>query len=400
MARIQQKFFFYVQSLSILSAADRLVRLVIRVCRRATQTFGGTSAMLTARADQFNQALLCYFEDTTLALYLDHHAARVFGFGSVRKLTAGETLPAQPDHVLHVIMEGRLVSRRTWYGPGNHLTVSEPLQADGDVTLWALDLESARWCDPDNLPLRRTLAKALIAADTAEAAVTLPAELPDPATLCDVDHPEIRRQAVRLRRATQEHTAEAIFLFVQAMPYRFGMWQEPASATLARGTGMCTTKANLQVALLRAAGLEAGYVEFPMDMCVLGKLMPIGWRPMMREQVKHYFAAVKLGGRWHAADASYSDGAMAVYGQTIDNTELFVPAWLGEGRPYSPCHYHAQRDPFDIEVQLEIHDVMGKRSRFLPRHFESLNVGLDRAQNSHRRWAHEAGLDWVEDATA
>lgn len=350
-------------------------------------------------ADKINPELLDLFTDTTLGLYLETNAATIFALGAVRLLAPGEALDDTNPLALHVVLDGTAAAGRDWYGPGNHFSgASEAMRAlEGGARIWTLDLGSAAWRTTANRPNRRMLTHGLIAADSAEAAATLPAVLPDPETLCDTDHPEIRRQAIRLRRSTPASTAEAIFLFVQAMPYRFGNWQERASETMARGTGMCTTKANLQVALMRVCGLEAGFVEIPMQISVLGQLMPTGWRPLMRDQVKHYFAAVKLGGRWHAADASYTDDAMRVYQQQMPDARLFIPGFLAEDRPYSPCHYYAEADPFSIEVRTEINDIMGKRSRFLPRHFEALNVRLDLAQGSHRHWGRVAQQQLARD---
>ncbi len=329
-----------------------------------------------------------YFEDSTLSLYLGDASAPIYHLGSVRELEAKEPLGDAGAQALHVVLDGRLVGREGWWGPGNHLSGSQGarLMADVPTRVWTLDMSAPVWTAPASRPLRKALTRALIAADAAEVAATPPTELPDPETLCDHDHPEIRRRAIRLRRATPASTAEAIFLFVQAMPYRFGTWQERASDTLARGSGMCTTKANLQVALMRAAGLEAGFVEMPMDMNVLGLLMPLGWQPMMRQTVRHYFGAVKLGGRWHAADSSYTDDAMRVYAQGIPDAVTVIPAWLGEGRPYSPTMMLHEMDLFDIDVRPDITEVLGKTSRFHPRHFEALNTRLDRAQGSHLKW--------------
>ena len=343
-------------------------------------------------AQVINPELLTQFSDSTLGLYLDEVAPTICAMGTVRQLQPGEAFAATNPLALHVLLDGRLLDGREWYGPGNHFSGAvEGMPAlENPATVWTLDLSAPEWVSTSNRATRRALTHALIAADAAETAAIAPADLPDPATLCDVDHPEIRRRAIRLRRATPASTAEAIMRFVQAMPYRFGTWQERASETLARGIGMCTTKANLQVALMRASGLEAGFVEIPMQIAVLGQLMPRAWRPLMRSQVKHYFAAVKLDGRWHAADASYTDDAMRVYGQEFPIAFSFIPATLAEGKPYSPCHGHAGTDPFEIEVHHEINEIMGKKSRFLPRHFEALNVRLDMAQGSHRHWGRVA----------
>ena len=201
-----------------------------------------------------------------------------------------------------------------------------------------------------------------------------------------MDHPAIQRRVARLRRSSDEATAQAIFSFVQSLPYRFGNWQERASDTLARGSGMCTTKANLQVALMRAAGLEAGFSEVPMVMSVLGKLMPDAWLPLMRPTVRHYFGAVKLGGRWHAADSSYTDDSMQIYLEAIPGFDYLLPATLSNGHPYSPAHAHDGLDVFDIQVVPHLQDEMSKKSRFSPMQFEALNTRLDRAQGSWKQW--------------
>ncbi|NBB98857.1 MAG: hypothetical protein GVY34_11985, partial [Alphaproteobacteria bacterium] len=245
---------------------------------------------------------MALFEDSVLALYLGQYAPRIFGFGDVCHLSEGECVTFGGPNTLTVVLDGVLVSEQGWQGPGCHMQGSSARVAvKGDkAILWVLDHRAPAWQAAGLQALQAALANALDAADRALGAATPPADLPAPDTLCDIDHPAIQRASARLRRTSEAATAEAIFRFVQAMPYRFGNWQERASDTLARGNGMCTTKANLQVTLMRAAGLEAGFVEMPMSMSVLGKLMPTAWLAMMRPTVRHYFGAVKLGGRWHA----------------------------------------------------------------------------------------------------
>lgn len=342
---------------------------------------------------QFQQAQpasreLALFEDSVLALYLGQNAAQIFGLGAVCYLSEGDCFTLDGPDTLTVVLEGVLVSDRGWQGPGCHMRGNGAQFAikGRKVTLWVLDSRARTWQTVGLQALQVELGKALEAAHRALQAATPPAKLPPPDTLSDIHHTDIQRVSSQLLRATSAATAEAIFRFVQALPYRFGTWQERASDTLARANGMCTTKANLQVTLMRAAGLEAGFVEAPMSMTVLGKLMPAAWLAMMRPAVRHYFGAVKLGGRWHAADSSYNDESMGIYLQNFPDLAHLLPARLSEGQPYNPAAENNGLDPFDIEVVPHLNTEMSKKSRFTPAHFEALNTRLDRAQGSWRNW--------------
>lgn len=346
--------------------------------------------MKTNSAQKLNPELLNLFRDSTLGLFLDGHEDAVFPHGQIQFLAPGAVLKETGLLPLHVVLDGRLAGARDWYGPGNHFEANgQQLQAvDLPARVWTLDLGSADWAA--ERALRRAMTHALVAADAAEAWATPPSILPDPETLCDVDHPEIRRRAARLRRASPASTAEAILKFVHGFPYRFGAWQERASDTLARGVGMCTTKSNLQVALMRAAGLEAGFVEIPMSTSVLGKLMPTGWLALQRPTVKHYFAAVKLDGVWHGADSSYDYASYRIFLEMFPWMADREEPVLTEGHPYIPALEIQHKDLLDITVVDSIADEMGKRSRFLTRHFEALNTRVDRARGAHLEWGKAA----------
>ena len=340
-----------------------------------------------------------YFFDSILGLYLGQMASQVFAAGKILTIAPDEILPAPAKGTLVVLLQGVLAGADGLLSPGCHQTAPHTdMQAKGGKALvWMLDRTSDQWRNPSRAYLARALEDALDAAAKALAAATPSSELPDPETLCDMDHPAIRRRVARLLRPTDEATAQAIFSYVQSLPYRFGTWQERASDTLARGSGMCTTKANLQVALMRAAGLEAGFAEVPMVMSVLGKLMPDAWLPLMRPTVRHYFGAVKLGGRWHAADSSYTDGSMRIYLESIPGFDYLLPARLAEGAPYSPAHAHDGLDVFAIDVVPHLNEEMSKKSRFSPLHFEAMNTRLDRAQGCWQKWVSADHPDLAND---
>ena len=328
------------------------------------------------------------FDDSVLALYLGPHADLVRAYGRIAGFAKAQQIPSGGAACLHVVLAGVLEDDRGWFGPGNHFGgEGHRLRVSSDsALLWTLDRRHPAWRDTAAEPLRTALAVALEAAARAMRAATPPQSLPAPESLCDVDHPRILHRARRLRRSNEADTAAAIYHFVQRMPYRFGAWQERASDTMARGVGMCTTKANLQVALLRAAGLEAGFVETPLPLTVLGRLMPPAWLVVMRPTVRHYFGAVRLAGRWHAADASYNDDSLAIYVANFPHLAECRHGRFGEGRPFSPAAVYAGRDPFDIEVLGNLDEQMGKPSRFSVRHFEALNTRLDRAQRCWQQW--------------
>lgn len=338
--------------------------------------------MQVAAFDKYNSELLNMFSDSTLGLFMPGREAELFSFGTIDYLDAGDILPAKTESPLHVVLDGRLAGTSGWFGPGNHFgTPESELQAlDRPARVWVVDTTTLP------MDLRRGMTKALIASDMAEAAAKPADELPEADSLCDADHPKIRRQAARLRRASPASTAEAILKFVHGFPYRFGAWQERASDTLKRGVGMCTTKTNLQVALMRAAGLEAGFVEVPMPTSVLGKLMPSSWLALQRPTVRHYFAAVKLNGVWHGADSSYDYASYRIFLEMFPWMAHREEPVLTEGAPYIPCLEIQHKDLFDITVVDSIAGEMGKKSRFETRHFEALNTHVDRARGVHQRW--------------
>lgn len=332
------------------------------------------------------------FHESVLGLYLGRHAPLVFSMGQVRTLLPEAQL-VQPAGALTVLLRGQLLAPARWWGPGNHLLdMAQPLRAgDAGARVWMLPARAQAG--------QQGVLDALLAAEAAEQVASAVFCLPAPEDPCNHEHPLIRRAAHRLAGADAERSAQAVFRFVQRMPYRFGGWQERASDTLLRGMGVCTAKAHLQVALWRALGLEAGFVEIELSMKVLSLLMPSRWVPLMRTRVRHYCAAVRLADRWHVADASFSDEAIGLFIEADPSLAPHGRLGFGIGQPFHPVAGIQGQDPYDVQVQPDIRAAMHKRSRFEAHHFEALNTRLDRAHGLQHLWMQRLQpLQWPETA--
>lgn len=197
--------------------------------------------------------------------------------------------------------------------------------------------------------------------------------------VCDYDHPSIRGVAAALTRETPFETARAIWAFVREFPYRLGVWDFAASDTLKMGYGMCTTKSNLQVALMRSAGLDASFCRVNVVGSTYALLMPRWYSARVRPTVKHYMAMVHTNNGDFVLDSSYSTP---------------VAEHAGKLRPKeyeSVCRRHeciGDYDPLgvggvtvgDAIVRPDIEAEVAKPSRYAPDNFLAMNSKLDRIQ--------------------
>ena len=193
---------------------------------------------------------------------------------------------------------------------------------------------------------------------------------------CDHEHPTIRHLATFLSGGDEWHTIAATFDFVQQIPYRIGFWQVQASRTLELGFGMCTTKSNLQVALLRASGIEAAFGEVRCEAGSMDAILPAGYQHLGRRKrhIKHYFAVARLDGRWLPLDATYP----TVVWRTLHPGHR--PPALVRGEAVNPLGEMLHLDPLDFERLPDLSSVMGKRPFFDADGVEAMNVVLDRLQ--------------------
>jgi len=126
---------------------------------------------------------------------------------------------------------------------------------------------------------------------------------------CDGDQPRVRRAVRNILFATPDDPAaiaRRCFLWVRDhIQYTLGLQGVPASETLLAGQGSCSNKANLLCALLRAAGIPAGFI--PMQVRTKEYFGPVSIPRLNRylsEKSLHVHATVHLDDRWIRIDPS------------------------------------------------------------------------------------------------
>ena len=201
------------------------------------------------------------------------------------------------------------------------------------------------------------------------------------ADYCDHHHPAVTAMATKLARRTPEETAWAIWAVIGKMPYRFGSWQWTASETIARGHGMCISKAVLQVSLMRALGIECGYVDAELDGGRVRACLPRVYAPrFQRPTFEHCYAAARLDGRWRPLDASFSAGTLSLIAETVPHVKPFL-SWDVAGEGFARgAPTLSTRDARAVEVRPDLGDVMRKTAACDAKNADAMNLLLDRAQ--------------------
>jgi hypothetical protein len=129
--------------------------------------------------------------------------------------------------------------------------------------------------------------------------------------LCNLDHPAIRDKAKALRQGakTPRDTALRTFYFVRdAIPFdaTLDIW-EKASATLGKRVSDYCNKVNLQVALLRAAGIPARCHLVRVRKKVLRPFIPRFIYDRLPSPVGHFWCECHLDGRWIACETLFDE---------------------------------------------------------------------------------------------
>lgn len=182
---------------------------------------------------------------------------------------------------------------------------------------------------------------------------------------CDHEHPAVRAQLERLvadlPEGDRRRIAIAAFEFVRdEVPYAFGPWGLPASATLERRQGTCTNKANLLVALLRAAGIPAAYGVMRVDARrYFGVIGPRFLTRYASPESVHVYAAALLDERWVKADPSTDRELAERTGHFCEQTRLIEWDGVRDSLDFlDPQHVYA-----DLGLYANIDEMLARPAR-------------------------------------
>ena len=125
---------------------------------------------------------------------------------------------------------------------------------------------------------------------------------------CDAHDLRVRRLAFELTKGCTSDNEKAVRLFRwvrDQIKYRLGLYPHTASETLQERSGSCSNKANLLVALLRAAGIPAGFhIIHVKTKEYFGPLCSTVFHPFLSDRSLHIFCGIFIDDRWLKCDPS------------------------------------------------------------------------------------------------
>jgi hypothetical protein len=157
-----------------------------------------------------------------------------------------------------------------------------------------------------------------------------------PTELCDCDHPDIERTAFEILKGADapKQIALRIFLYVRdAIPFNatLNIFQK-ASKTLQQPVVDYCNKINVQVALLRAAGIPARCRMARMEKQVLKPFLPGLLYDRIPDPVGHFWCECHLEDRWIACESLFDRpiyvGMLAA--GLINRSQIPTIDWDGE----------------------------------------------------------------------
>lgn len=153
---------------------------------------------------------------------------------------------------------------------------------------------------------------------------------------CDCDHPSIRAKAQELTRdaSNQKEAAIAIFAFARdGILFGSDRYNIKASETLQKGIGFCIPKPNVQIALLRAAGIPARYHQANVNKAAIkGIVADFGYNALPEGIWYHPWCECYLDGEWIACETLFDQRLYqnAKVKHIIDDKKIPDIDWDGE----------------------------------------------------------------------
>lgn len=153
--------------------------------------------------------------------------------------------------------------------------------------------------------------------------------------LCDSANEDVKKKALDLARGTttQRQAAVKIFYYVRdGILFALDDLDAKASATLKRGHGSSASKTNLQVALLRAAGIPARYHRSIVSKRYMeGIVSSLAYKRLPDDLWWHCWCECNLAGEWISCDSQFDKALYEALCQKGVVTEEQIPTidWDG-----------------------------------------------------------------------
>lgn len=208
--------------------------------------------------------------------------------------------------------------------------------------------------------------------------------------LSDSDNPVLRDKAIAIIQGagTPRQAAKRIFFFVRdQILFGFNRHDARASNTLKEGVGFCVTKTNLQVALLRAAGIPARYHQAVLSTEALRAVLPnLVYRFVPERTSYHPWCECYVAENWISCDTLFDKGLYdallrrrLISREQIPNIDWdgihdlnTATAWILEDAGTAPCLDEVFKKA-QTEQPPELISVVVRR--LCNRHIEKLRKG-------------------------
>jgi hypothetical protein len=180
---------------------------------------------------------------------------------------------------------------------------------------------------------------------------------------CDFNHKEIKGLAYNLTKDAKNDREKAVVLFYWVRDnilYRVGYWNKKASETLRERKGVCTSKNNLLISMLRAIRIPAGYGIMRVDgRKYFGIIVPDFLKNKISKNSIHVYSFVYLDNKWLKCDPS--DDAMFSENTAHLNPQSKLVDW--DGKNHATLNLHPDHILKDIGPINNIDAIIEKKPK-------------------------------------